>query len=274
MIHPLEWQALLFVPVGADKHLSSAIRQRPDAVILDLEDAVAPEAKGSARDALRDAQAQLAAAGIDCALRVNGPLRAMVDDLTAADLSILRAVIVPKCEDGRGLRNAVELTAGQIGLIALVESPNGLRRLDEIVAVPEVQGLMLGSEDYSATLGVNPNKGALDLVAAELAIAASPRGLLPIGFPGSIANFRDLDLYAAHIAKGRDLGMRAVAAIHPAQLPVIRASLAPNEADVIWAEKVLASVSVDGAVFALDGAMIDAPVIARARQISAAAKRV
>ena len=274
MIQPLVWQSLLFVPVGADKHLASAIRLRPDAVILDLEDAVAPDAKASARGALRGMQAQLAEAGIDCALRVNRPLRAMVDDLTAADLANLRAVIVPKCEDSRGLRNAAELTSFQIALIALVESPAGLRQLEVIATVPEVQGLMLGSEDYSATLGVNPNNGALELVAAELAIAASPRGLLPIGFPGSIANFRELDLYASQIAKGRDLGMRAVAAIHPAQLPVIRATLAPSEAEVAWAEKVLASVDAGGAVFALDGAMVDAPVVARARQITAASRRV
>ena len=273
MITPLDWQALLFVPVGAEKHLASAIRLRPDAVILDLEDAVAADAKGAARAALRDAQAQLGQAGISCALRINGPLRHMVDDLTAADLSLLRAVIVPKCEDDRALRNAAEVTAGQIALIALIESPLGLRRLQQITAVPEVQALMLGSEDYCAGLGVHPDKGALDLVTAELAIAAAPRGLLPIGFPGSIANFRDLDLYAAQIAKGRDQGMRAVAAIHPAQLPVIRATLAPSEAEIAWAAKVLASAATQGAVYALDGAMIDAPVIARARQITAAAGR-
>ena len=274
MIPPLVWQALLFVPVGTEKHLASAIRLRPDAVILDLEDAVAPEAKPAARAALRGAQAELAKAGIDCVLRVNGSLRAMVDDLAAADLAKLRAVMLPKCEDTRGLRNVAELTTGQVGLIALIESPLGLRRSGEIAALPEVQGLMLGSEDYAATLGVNPNKGALDLVAAELAIAACPRGLLPIGFPGSIANFRDLELYASQIAKGRDLGMRAVAAIHPAQLPVIRATLAPSNAEVAWAEKVVASVEEGNAVFALDGAMVDAPVVARARQINAASKRM
>lgn len=273
MIQPLDWQALLFVPVGAERHLASAIRLRPDAVILDLEDAVAPEAKAAARVALRGMQAQLAEAGIDCAVRVNGALRAMVDDLNAADLSTLHAVMVPKCEDGRGLRNAAELTAGQTALIALIESPAGLRRLDEITVVPQVLALMLGSEDYSATLGVNPDKGALDMVTAELAIAASPRGLLPIGFPGSIANFRDLHLYAAQIAKGRDLGMRAVAAIHPVQLPVIRATLRPSDAEVAWAEKVLAGMGEGGAVFALEGGMVDAPVVARARQIDAASRR-
>lgn len=274
MIAPFDWQALLFVPVGADKHLASAIRLRPDAVILDLEDAIAPEAKVAARGVLRAAQKQLAAAGIDCALRVNGPIRAMVEDISAADLALLRAVMVPKCEDSRSLRNAAELTAGKVGLIALIESPAGVQSLDAIASVPQVQALMLGSEDYSATLGVNPNRGALETVAAQLAIAASPRGLLPIGFPGSIANFRDLELYAAQIAKGRDLGMRSVAAIHPAQVPVIRAALAPTEAERVWAEKVLSGTVAGGAVFALDGAMIDAPVIARARQISAAARHV
>lgn len=273
MIAPLDWQAALFVPVGADRHLASAIRLRPDAVILDLEDAIAPDAKGAARAALRQAQEEVFRAGIDCALRVNGALRAMVDDLAAADLSQLRAVMVPKCEDVRALRNAAELTGGRTALIALIESPAGLRRLPAIASVPEVQALMLGSEDYSASLGVNPDRGALDFVAAELAIAASPRGLLPIGFPGSIANFRDLDLYATQIARGRDLGMRSVAAIHPAQLPVIRATLAPTPAEIDWAEKVLAKVAAGGAVFAMDGAMVDAPVIARARQIAAAARR-
>ena len=84
MIHRPDWQALLFVPVGAERHLASAIRHRPDAVVLDLEDAVAPSAKAAARIVLRMNQAQLAAAGIDCVLRVNGTIRAMVEDLSAA----------------------------------------------------------------------------------------------------------------------------------------------------------------------------------------------
>lgn len=270
MTGTLDWQALLFVPVGADRHLASAIRRRPDAVILDLEDAVAPEAKAAARAALRGAQAQLAEAQIPCVLRVNGAVRAMVDDLTAADLSLLAAIIVPKCEEARGLGNAAELSGGGIPLIALVESPLGLRRLGAITAVAQVGGLMLGSEDYSLALGVSPGGGALEMVAAELAVAAAARGLLAIGFPGSIANFSDLDLYARQIVRGRDLGMRAVAAIHPAQLPVIRAALAPTGTEVAWAEKLLASAASEGAVFALDGAMIDAPVLARARRILAA----
>ena len=199
MIQRPDWQALLFVPVGAERHLASAILHRPDAVILDLEDAVAPDAKAAARIVGRAAQSQLAEAGIDCVLRVNGAIRAMVEDLNAADHSLLQAVMVPKCEDAHPLRNAADLTDGAIGLIALVESPAGLQRLTEIAAVPQVVALMLGSEDCSAALGVDPDRGALDLIAAQLAVAAAPRGLIPIGFPGSIANFRDLERIAFNL---------------------------------------------------------------------------
>lgn len=274
MIQIPNWQALLFVPVGAERHLASAIRHRPDAVVLDLEDAVAPSAKAAARTLLRANQALLAQAGIDCVLRVNGAIRAMVEDLSAADHGWLHAVMVPKCEDAHALRNAADLTDGNVGLVALVESPAGLQRLAEIAAVPEVVALMLGSEDYCAALGVDPDRGALDWVAAQLAVAAGPRGLIPIGFPGSIANFRDLDLYAHQIGRGRDIGMRAVAAIHPAQLSVIRASLAPTVAEVKWADEILTALQAGGgAVFALNGQMVDAPVIARARQIRTAQQR-
>ena len=102
------------------------------------------------------------------------------------------------------------------------------------------------------------------MIAAQLAVAAAPRGLIPIGFPGSIANFRDFDLYVRQIGRGRDLGMRAVAAIHPPQLPVIRAALAPTEAELKWADEVLARLQAGGAIFALEGQMVDAPVAARA----------
>ena len=153
MIQRPDWQALLFVPVGAERHLASAIRHRPDAVILDLEDAVAPNAKVAARFVLRADQTQLAEAGIDCVLRVNRAIGSMVEDLSAADHSLLHGGVVPKCEDVRPLRNAVDLTDAAIGLVALVESPAGLQRLAEIAAVPQVMALMLGSEDYPAALG-------------------------------------------------------------------------------------------------------------------------
>ena len=268
MILVPDWQALLFVPVGADRHLASAIRLRPDAIILDLEDAIAPAAKPDARAKLRDAQVLITDAGIDCVIRLNGPLRLMVDDVAAADPGLVAALMVPKVEGLRGLENVAELTGGSVGLIALIETPAALAGLPQIAAFPQVVALMLGSEDYSASLGVSPDGGALTHLAAQIGVAAAARGLLGIGFPGSLANFRALDLYAGQIALGRQLGLRAVAAIHPAQLPVIRSALTPTTAEVTWATKVLETLGdTGGAVVALDGTMIDAPVILRARNI-------
>ena len=268
---PPDWQSLLFVPAGVEKHLASAIRLRPDAIILDLEDAVAPAAKEAARAAVRHAQTQIKSAGIGCVVRVNAGLRAMLADMDALDLAATDAIIVPKCDGVRGLENAAEMTGGTIALIALIESPAALAQLSEIAAMPACAGLMIGSEDYAANLGVDPNGGALVHVATQLGIAACRRGLLTVGFPGSIANFRDLDLYARQIAQGRAMGMRAVAAIHPAQLPVIAAAYAVTEAERGWAYRVMAkaqTIETQGVV-ALEGEMIDAPVIARARRILA-----
>ncbi len=268
MISVPNWQALLFVPVGAERHLASAIRLRPDAIILDLEDAIAPAAKPEARAKLRAAQHLIHAAGIDCVIRINSALRDVVDDLAAADLDQVVALMLPKVEDLRGLQNVAELTGGKTGLIALIETPAALQALSAIATFPQLVAMMLGSEDYAASMGVNPDGGALTHLAAQIGVAAATRGLLGIGFPGSLANFRALDLYASQIAQGRQLGLRAVAAIYPAQLPVIRSALAPTQAEITWANKVLqAQHATHGAVVAMDGAMIDAPVIQRARNI-------
>lgn len=180
-----DWQALLFVPVGADRHLASAIRHRPDAIILDLEDAVAPSEKAAARAQLADFQAQIIA------------------------------------ED------------------------------------PALAGLMLGSEDFSASLGIDPNGGGLVHLAAQIAVTASAHGLLYTGFPGSIGNVRSLELYARQIAEGRALGMQAVAAIHPAQLTHIRAAFRPMDWEIAWVKRVLESdvASGEGDVIALDGTL-------------------
>jgi citrate lyase subunit beta/citryl-CoA lyase len=268
MIRVPDWQAMLFVPVGAERHLASALRLRPDAIILDLEDAIASAGKPDARSKLQDAQGLIHDAGIDCVIRINGPLQDMVKDIAEADLGLVAALMVPKVEGLRALENVTELTGGKIGLIALIETPAALASLPQISAFPQVVALMLGSEDYAASLGVSPDGGALTHLAAQIAVAAAPRGLLGIGFPGSLANFRVLDLYADQIARGRQLGLRAVAAIHPAQLPVIRTALTPTTAEVTWATKVLETLrDTDGGVTALDGTMIDAPVIVRARNI-------
>lgn len=265
----MNWQALLFVPANSDRLLQSAIRHRPDAVILDLEDAVAPGDKAAARKGIGAAQTRLAEAGIGCVVRVNAPLAMMVEDIAALDRDRLSALLLPKVETPRPIENAAELAGPEIALIALIETPLAFDRLPKIAAAPRLSGLMLGSEDLSAAMGVDPDGGVLQWPAARIALAAAARGLLAIGFPGSIGNFRDLGRYRRQLEEGRNLGMNAVAAIHPAQLPVIREALMPTAQEIAWARSVIEAARAGQAVSAVEGIMVDAPVLARAHRLLA-----
>lgn len=264
---PQFWQALLFVPAISEKNVQSAARHKPDAVILDLEDGVALSQKPAARAALRSHQKLLADAGIDCILRVNGGLTAMMEDLSAADAALLSAVMVPKCNERRGLENAAELLGGT-PLIALIETPAALPRLEMISHAPNLCALMFGVEDYAANLGVSADSEAMNLPATLIAAAAAAAQLLPIGLPGSLANFTNLAGFAAKVTRARALGFRAAAAIHPAQLPVIRAGFCPSPDDIDQARRIVAAYEQAGAgATKLDGAMIDAPVVEQARRV-------
>lgn len=273
------WVALLFVPANAERFVDSALKHRPDAVILDLEDGVAPDAKAAARASIGDSQRRLKAAGIGVVARISGVLPDMVHDLAALDTAALDAVMVAKVADERPLLNAAEILAAagppRPDLIALVESPAALPRLERIAAVDGLTAMMFGPEDYAAELGVSPDDGALALPATLLAAACAGRGVSAIGLVGSLADFRDQDAYAAKVAHARALGFTGAAAIHPAQLPLLRAGFRPGEAEIERARRIVAEFEAaigrrQGAV-AVDGLMVDAPVAARARALLARA---
>lgn len=271
-----DWRTLLFVPVGADRHLASAIRHRPDAIILDLEDAVAPARKAEARSHLPAMQRQVHDAGISCVLRVNRPVRQMVHDIESAETELLAAILVPKCDSAAALASVDDVVSevardNRPGLVALIETPRSILNLKEICDTPGLVGMMLGSEDYCASLGVSPEDGTLELPASAIAMACAGRGLLPIGMPGSLANYTDLELYARNVARGRQLGFRAVAAIHPAQLPIIREKMLPTAHEIEWARQIVSATGQEPASAVLGSSlgMIDPPVLARARSILA-----
>jgi citrate lyase subunit beta / citryl-CoA lyase len=259
------WTSLLFVPAHSTKHVQSAIKLRPDAVILDLEDGVAPEDKEAARNGLRQMQQLLADAGIPRILRVNADADNMARDFAAADRNALAAVIVPKCRNAQSLDLAQKQSTK---LIALIESPAAIRNLDEIANRTSVHALMFGSEDYALEMGVSPHAKAIEYAAALVAISAASTGKPAYGMAGSLANFSDLAKFRTEIELTRDLGFSGALAIHPAQLPAINEAFTPTQDVLAWAEKVTAAAKSNSAgAFKLDGRMIDAPVILQAQRI-------
>ncbi len=264
-----DWQTLLFVPAYQEKHLLSAIKHRPDAVILDLEDAVPADMKDSARSVLAKHQALLAQAEIDCIVRINSEAAAVKLDVAAMDLQATAAIMVPKCGDRRKLDRVKKLKGiSKIPLIALVESPAALPNLTQIATSAGLCAMMFGPEDYAAEMGIPTDVADFSVPATLIAAAAIAAKLLPIGIPGSLANFTDIKGFADKVRRARCLGFRAAAAIHPAQLAAIREGFKPTADEIKHAEEIIAaSNGKDKGATKLKGAMIDTPIVEQARHV-------
>jgi citrate lyase subunit beta/citryl-CoA lyase len=278
----LRWRSLLFVAADDHTRVAGIAKRGADAVILDLEDAVPPERKASARACLRDTVLALSAAETPVVVRVNASWRDVVSDLKMAVSEGVAAIMVPKVEDAARIRVIAEMVAELSverdlshppGLIALVESPAGLAALDEIAAAPGLVALALGSEDFSLSLGVHPTPEALDLPCRILAVAAAARGLMALGVPASIATLNDDLAWASAIAKGRAIGITGALCIHPRQVAPANLGFSPSADEIDIARRVLNAWSVAGSrgVIRFEGRMIDQPVAAAAGRTLAAA---
>ncbi|MCJ1707260.1 CoA ester lyase [Microbacterium sp. VKM Ac-2923] len=259
--------ALLFVPGDRPERLSKAL-ERADAAILDLEDAVSPDAKSAARDALVAADPDPARVIV----RVNAPTTPdFARDLAALAQTRVRTVMVAKAEDPASLADLSEYA-----VIALCETARGVLFAKVLAELPQVEALMWGAEDLVASLGGTssrfPDGGYRDV--ARLARA---RVLLAAGAFGKRAidavhvDIADLDGLAAEARDAAASGFAATACIHPGQVETIRAAYAPVPADVAWARGVLAAAEGERGVFRYEGRMIDEPILRHARSVVARA---
>jgi citrate lyase subunit beta/citryl-CoA lyase len=261
--------ALLFCPGDrADRYEKAAAAA--DSVIIDLEDAVGPDNKPRAREAL-------VASDLDPSttiVRVN-PVATphFTDDLLALRCTRYTTVMLPKAE------TVCELSKlDGFEVIALCESPLGVRNADAIAAHPNVVALTWGAEDLVAAIGGNSSR-EVDGGYRQLALYARSRVLIAAASEGKPA------FDTVHLDIADELGLRAEAedaaasgfvgsmCIHPSQVPVIRAAFMPSADSVIWATSVLERAATTPGVFAFEGRMIDEPVLRQARSILAASVR-
>jgi len=284
----MPWRSLLFIPATSERFVASAAKRGADAIILDLEDSIAPEAKATARAALAVHVPRLVGEGVTVFVRVNGGDLALAD-LAAAAIPGVTAILVPKIESPEALReaqaalNASEstngLVPGAIGVIALLEGPNAVLDARSIAAVGgSLIGLGFGSEDFAAAMGVRPTLESLLVPAQMVAMAARGAGVQSFGLPGSIAGFQDLEELAALAAKARAIGFTGAVCIHPAQVPVLNAAFSPSAAELAWAQAVVeafdAALARGEAAVAVQGRMVDPPVYDQAKRLIALAGRV
>jgi citrate lyase subunit beta/citryl-CoA lyase len=259
----------LFVPADRPERYAKAFGSGADAVILDLEDAVAADRKGCARDAMAAAREAIAAAPCPVVVRINPagtPFHAA--DIQAVAALGLAGTMLPKTESPDAVTSVAASTGHRV--IALVESARGLAAARSIAAV--AARLAFGSIDFATDLGCAHTREALLFARSELVFASRLAGR-PGPVDGVTTAISDPDLVGSDMAYAVTLGFAGKLLIHPAQVNPARHGLVPSPDEAAWADRVLASGSHDGAV-AVDGTMVDAPVRLRAEHIRRRALRM
>ncbi len=252
----------LFVPGDRPERYAKAASSGADAIIIDLEDAVAPACKAQARAALCNPGAL--PADIDIYVRVNAVNTAWHrEDLAAIAQLPISGIMLAKSESPRDVEKASEDTAGK-PIIALIETALGLSMAREIAAAACVRRLAFGSIDYCADIGAAHMREALLLARSEIVLASRLAALLP-PLDGVTPSLDDAALLEADARYALNLGFGGKLCIHPRQIAPVRGGFAPTAEELAWARQVM-SAEAHGAV-SVDGAMVDAPVRARARQI-------
>ncbi len=273
-------RSCLFIPANNPAMIQNADLFGADAVIFDLEDAVAVEEKDAARSLLRE-YFKVFAPAARVFVRVNNALEWLLPDLEAVFSDKIDAVILPKADAaacGR-LREALlrlekeRRISKSIGIIPLIESARAVLAADSLASLSGVVGLMLGAEDFTADMEIERSKSGEEISypRARIAIAARANRVIAVDTPFTDVN--DEDGLASDAARARALGMSAKAAIHPRQVEIINRVFSPRPAQIEWATRVLEKSKAEKGVFSLDGKMVDQPVIERAKTIIEKAKR-
>jgi len=255
---------LLFVPGNQPDRFPKAASAGADVVVCHLEDAVPTDAKETARSAVINWLAE----GHSAAVRVNapgsGPHLADLEALAAVS-GDLAGVLVPMAETPESLAAVVEALPG-IPVMALVETARGVRAAAELAAVDGVVRLGVGHLDLTADLTADPDGPLITHCRHEVVLAARTAGSAP-PVDGVTPSVRDNELVAAEASAAKRSGFGGKLCIHPAQIDPVAAAFAPSAQETAWARRVLTASGGGVGVGIVDGAMVDAPVLARARSI-------
>ncbi|MDP2450262.1 MAG: CoA ester lyase [Polaromonas sp.] len=271
-------RSFLFVPATRPERFAKALASGADAVIIDLEDAVAPGEKAQARQLLAQAWAGLAPAGRARVLvRVNAGHTVWHGD----DLNLLgglvglgvAGVVLSKAEHAAQLSHVAAVLGSGCALVPLIESVAGLDAADALARCPQVLRLAFGNLDFQADAGLACGPDESELTAVRLAVLlASRRAQLPSPIDGVTADTQDTEQLARDLLRSRGGGFGAKLCIHPSQVAAVNAAFTPSPTEIDWARRVLAaSDAAAGGVVSLDGRMVDAPVLLLAQRTLARA---
>lgn len=275
-------RSTLILPVNVPRFVEKAHLRDADAVMLDLEDAVPPPEKASARRLVREAIPRVARGGAEVFVRVNHDSSHLGEDLAASVWPGLDGICLPKTESAgeierleaqvADLERRRGIAPGRIELTVIIETPRGVLNAQAIAeAGGRVRSVSLGPEDYCLALGVEPSPDGAELQYAlsKVVTVCTAAGIAAMGLLGSIAGFRDVGAFERAASRARDLGCVGASCIHPDQVAILNRVFSPPPAKVAQARKVAeafeAGLGSGTASVSVDGAMVDTPVYRRAK---------
>ena len=260
-------RSFLFVPATRPERIVKALASGADAVIVDLEDAVAPADKNAARLGLAQSWEVLNARQRERILvRTNAATTTWYQDdcrlLGNLSRHGLVGVVLPKAESVADL-DALAQALPAAALLPLIESAQGLHAIDLLARAPGVLRLVFGHLDFQADIGMHcgPDESELASVRLAMVLASRRAGLAP-PVDGVTADMEDATRLEADVLRCRRMGFSAKLCIHPRQAPVVNQAFYGTTAERAWAQRVLQASREQGpGAFRLDGQMVDAPVL-------------
>jgi len=280
----LRIRSLLYVPASSERFLAKAHERSADAIILDLEDAVAPAQKDAARERLGGAVTMTRRGGAIIFVRINAEPHRIRLDAEAACRAGADGLLVPKAREAAAIAaladflGAVEQAIGRpaVLLVPMIEDPGAVLDARTIAgASPRVFGLMTGGEDLATALGAEPTPEVLRFPKLLVHLAAKAAGVRSFGLLRTVADYNDLEGIEKSAHEARRFGFDGASCVHPAVVPILNRAFSPTEAELDHARALVAAFDAAKAAglgaFAFEGRMVDEPVVRRARALIAKA---
>ena len=273
-------RSLLYVPVSSERFLAKAHERGADAIILDLEDAVAPARKDAARERLGGAVVMTQRGGIRIFVRINSEPHRIRLDAEAACRAGADGLLVPKARDAGAIAALVDFLGGieqaigraPISLVPMIEDPGAVLDARTIAtASPRVFALLTGGEDLATTLDAEPTPEVLRFPKLLVHLAAKAAGVRSFGLLRTVADYNDLEGIEKSAHEARRFGFDGASCVHPAVVPILNRAFSPTEAELDHARALIAASDRAQAAgvgaFEFKGRMVDEPVVRRARAL-------
>ena len=276
---PRPYRSVLYIPASKERALDKARGLDVDAIIFDLEDAVTPDAKVEARDTLKAALKEGGYGARARIIRLNGLDSAWGrDDAAAMKDAEADAFLLPKVGSAADVDALAEIIGRDKDIWAMIETPMGVMKAEEIAAHPQMKGFVAGTNDLAKELNCRFRADRLPMITSlsMLLLAAKAHGIVAID--GVYNQFKDDAGLAGECAQGRDMGFDGKTLIHPAQVAVCNEAFSPSEAEIDLARRQIAAFEETEAsgqgVAVVDGKIVENLHVETARKILALAEAV